>query len=196
MNFANIGLTESSIYFNANLDQQSALTAMAAPSTNTAQIFFFMKRVTNQVEQARMSVSPFLSCFLQQQQPMNQGSATFNQSFAENQISAYQQLLFINAAATNSSILEEYTDAATTYQITRCGVQIVNAANTYEAKQQLQLNKSVDKYDYNNFVITFDTVFTNANVQTIITTGGTVQNPAQQAIAGYHYITQATAPVM
>ena len=69
------------------------------------------------------------------QQPLtNNTSATFNQSFAENQISSYQQLCVINSAVSDSDSFEEYTDAAVATQITRCGVQIVNAANSYEAK--------------------------------------------------------------
>jgi hypothetical protein len=115
MNFASgINLTSSSIYYQvaASGVNGPVVAGTSNPTTDTVQISFFMKRVTNQVEQARMSVSPFLSCFLQQQQPLATGSSTFNQSFAENQISAYQQLCIINSAVSNSVSFDEYDDSA------------------------------------------------------------------------------------
>ena len=50
MNYGSIGLTGSSIYYNNASGPTTALAATAAPAIDTAQIFFLMKRVTNQVE--------------------------------------------------------------------------------------------------------------------------------------------------
>ncbi len=49
--------------------------------------------------------------------------------------------------------------------IQRCGVNVISVNDsTREAKSQFQLLKSIHKKDYSNFIVTFETIFSNCNV--------------------------------